>query len=302
MRILSWIIFITVALAAGGCSSKESKGSGNDYETAKDLLDQGRSTEAINLMDKVLAQNSYDMQARLLLAMGYATRAGIFVRDFTDFARQVVATSNEIDDLMSRNGGLFKQFKGKGEEQSKIVVAFEHLMRATLRIDGLLRSFEFLPVVQNEEEWRDLQAAITVLDQEKRYRGGPALYRALLRISFFKYDLKDRYDFTHLRRCEIDTGLLATQIEGLHTDLFRILTDIAYGISDPDRQKRMYEFSRKLNIDMRLAVASLKQFHQRNVDVSQLVSRIHGNCRNEPAPPKQKAQPVLTPKEQAEDE
>lgn len=281
MRIQIWIIFIGICAATASCTSKTSKQQISDYEVAMELLAQGRNDEAIQLMDERLSNNPRDMRARRLLANAYAARAGIYLADFTDFARLLIETSNEVDALLDRQGGLLSQLKGRGDDQSRIVMAFARIMRATLRIDGLMRSFEFLPVPHTPEQWRDLQAAITVLDGEPRYRGGPALYRALLRISFFKYDLHDRYDFSHLRKCSMNVRKLARQVDDIRVDVSRILRDISFGTVDKESQRRILEFVRKMDLDMRVAVAALNQLDQRDVDVSVIVKKLHGSCRND---------------------
>jgi hypothetical protein len=282
MTIFRRIIFILLSVIfvfGAGCTSKAQRDSDNEYDRARDMIGQGRYEEVMALMGHKLKNNSQDMTARLLLANAYAARAGVFASGFTDFAAEIIQSSREVDAIVGRNGGLFEQLKGKGDREAKIVIAFERFMIATLRVDGLLRGFRALPQVKSAVALRDLETALQILDQEQRYRGGPAIYRGLLRVTYFKQNLKGRYDFSSIHKCSINAGALAEQISRLRDDVRKILFDIGYGTLNENRQIELEEFTEKIDLEMRTAIQALRRFDENSLDVSMIVRQLDGGCR-----------------------
>lgn len=249
---------VTIATASG-CTVSTSDGEKADEVTrANQLIDKKQYSEAIYVLTERLKRSPADSRARVLLASAYAARAGIRLANYGNFAA-TIDKWNKLSELLD-----------DGMEENLLQV----VGKAFLRIQIVVKAFDALPVPSTSEGISDLGAALSVLDEGGELKGGPSLYRALLRVTLFKQQLKTVYRPRFAPACRISTRDLTAWLSAIAGQVGKIVDDVGGGLADPESKKRTMEFGARLKGHV-VDVTSAVQLDGVNVDVPLVVRKAY---------------------------
>ena len=213
---------LVVGLAAGCANKREAEKSRSDVDRATFLIDQGQYSEAIFSLSEKLKAEPEHQKARLLLASAYAGRAGLKFLDFKLFASQVTSWNGHDDP---------KLFSSK----NKIL---QSVAQTIWQIQRFSQAFETVPAPSSKTGIGDIRKALAILDESGRLSDGPSLYRALLRVVVFKYDIVTRYDLIPQGGCAIDIPQLVRWFADVGAELELMMTDYAYSIRNLEQREK----------------------------------------------------------------
>lgn len=207
---------VLVFLASGCANKREAEKSRSDIDRATYLIDQGQFSEAIYTLTEKLKEEPQHSQARLLLASAYAGRAGLRFLDFKLFAAQVQSWNGHDDP---------KLFSSKNK-------VLQSVAQTIWQIQRFSQAFDTVPAPTSRTGIDDIRKGLAALDEAGRLYAGPSLYRALLRVVVFKYDMTNRYDLLPEGGCGIDIPQLVRWFADVGQELELMMTDYAYSIRD----------------------------------------------------------------------
>lgn len=213
---------LIVGIAAGCANKREAEKSRSDIDRAVYLIDQGQFSEAIYALTEKLKEEPEHVHARLLLASAYAGRAGLKFLDFKLFASQVTSWNGHDDP---------KLFSSK----NKIL---QSVAQTIWQVQRFSQAFETVPAPTSKTGIDDIRKGLAILDDAGRLQDGPSLYRALLRVVVFKYDIVSRYDLIPQGGCAIDIPQLMRWFTDVGNELELMMTDYAYSIRNPDQRAK----------------------------------------------------------------
>jgi hypothetical protein len=263
MRRLLLAIAATVSLMLlPQCSSTTASEDGGDEITrANYLIEQKQYSEAIFILDDRIKKQPADTRARVLIASAYAGRAGIKLSSYSDFAAEL-SKWGQVDELLSPDDdGSLLQTVGK----------------AALRIQLILKAFDALPTASGPEGLNDIKAGLSALDQAAEIHGGPAIYRALLRVAVFKQSLHTVYKPNFLAGCRISPPELAKWFSTVGGDIEKIVNDVSAGVADPETKKRTLEFGGRLQSAIDEVEGATAPFGF-TVEFPASIKKVYGKC------------------------
>ena len=85
------------------------------------------------------------------MAAGYAGRAGVFLRDFVNFAELVVRSYKASESYLDDRALSFAQRLQESTTDSQIKIfldVFSKLLKALYRLEEILRAFEKVPTIK----------------------------------------------------------------------------------------------------------------------------------------------------------
>ena len=210
-------VALVLLTSATGCMSQHHSGDGNEVGHAESLINQGNDSEAIFILTPYVREHPKDLNARVTLASAYADRGGMRLLRFKNFAAEILKWDK------SKDYGLLNS-------NDPVISA---LSQTLWHIQLVLRAFDAIPSAGSPTSYDDLKQALQVLEDGGRLTGGPSIYRALLRLTIFKHDLSTKYRLQKTADCQIQKDQIVQWLESIHSDLENLITDVAYGMSNP---------------------------------------------------------------------
>lgn len=252
------ITLITLSLLAGGLLSCERRSTSpkSEYDHAVHLLDTGQYNSAIFIMQERLNKDPEDERARQLLAAGYAGRAGIFLRDFVNFVEVVIDSFRASEAyLENRALQLTERFLNKTSDPGiqDFLQTFSSLLKALYRLEEILGAFDRVPKIESLTAANDLKKAVQILDGSKsndsriQLSQENLLYRALLRITVLKYDLRNSYDLAHPTECHIQPEKLMQDTSSVRREVIFILQDLAESAQSDSSKSKILKIAEDIN-------------------------------------------------------
>jgi hypothetical protein len=231
---------LVMLVTSTGCSRSENGGkrTSDELSRANFLIDKKQYSEAIYILNSRLERNPQDQKTRVLLASAYSGRAGLSMASFAVFAHEVDKW-RQIDELLPVvDDGSWIQTVAK----------------ISFRLQVSLRAFDALPILSLPEAVADLDLALKTLDGAGRIFAGMSIFRALVRVVYFKHQLVSQYRPKLLPACKIASGELTTWLTSVSTEVGKIVDDVAYGFSDAGARDRTLKISSDLKINLDVLV------------------------------------------------
>ncbi len=232
-RVRAWFVLgsflvsgLTVVVA---CSGDKPPAQNNDeLVRANELITDGQYSEAIFILDARVKSSPGDEKARVLLASGYAARAGLMLTRYLSFADQVVKWG-QVDDLLPT----------AGESGGAALQALSEVAGAAVKIELVIKAFSALPTPTGDDQIADLKLAVKTLGDGGVLHAGPAIYRALLKTVVLKIDLAGRFKLNTSVACEIASGELGQWFTSIDSEIQSILLDVANGLGDASSAEKV---------------------------------------------------------------
>jgi hypothetical protein len=220
MKAVASIVAVITAIVIVGCASNQHENNGSDNDRAQSFIDQGLYNEAITTLSNRVTQYPEDSRARVLLASALAAKHGLILDRFVDFARVLFTLKDQLNPPDSKAGNLgFPQ-------------------QLSWQIDIMMKALHALPAVSDQEMLNDLVQAVSVL-QGVPLSPGAHIYRALLQLVIFKYDLENSFRMKTTPSCEVTTAGLLHWFQAVTDSLTSIIDDIELGIKDPGQKANL---------------------------------------------------------------
>ncbi len=272
MALLTVLVMLVTSM---GCSRSESAGkrTSDELSRANFLIDKKQYSEAIYILNSRLERDPKDQKTRVLLASAYSGRAGLSMASFAVFAREVDKW-RQIDDLLPViDDGSWIQAVAK----------------ISFRLQISLRAFDALPVLSSPESVADLDLALKTLDGAGRIYAGMSIYRALVRVVYFKNQLTSQYRPKFSVGCRIAPAELTTWLSSVSVEVGKIVDDVAYGLSDAGARERTLKISSDLKVNLEalmrakdLALAAPASTANgklpESIDLPPLLKKVYGEC------------------------
>lgn len=230
--LISSLVGLGIMLQPGCSPNSSSEVGADEVARASYLIDKKQYSESIYILEAHLRKQPIDNRARVVLASAYAARAGILLSSYTHFVAELEKW-NKIDELLSSDSDTSP---------------LQLMAKATFRIQIVLRAFDALPVAQGATSLADLNSALSTLDQAGKLNGGPAIYRALLRIAAFKHNVRlAMKPLVNLTGCRIEVIELLNWLKRVGFEIERVVGDVVEGVANSATKKSTLEFSSHLS-------------------------------------------------------
>ena len=214
----------------GGCGSGTEPIAGDDEVTrASYLIEQKQYSEAIYILSERTRRYPGDVRARVILASAYAARAGVSLSSYLDFAREL-GKWGQIDRILpEENDDDFLQ----------------SMTKAAVRVQLMIRAFDSIPAPSSLAGMEDIRKATAVLDEAGELKGGPSLYRGLLRIMVFKQDLFITNRPRIERGCRAYPKEISKWLKSFLVTLEAIFVDFGNGFTEPEAREKAKAMTQK---------------------------------------------------------
>lgn len=196
------------------------------------LIDQGRPEEAAVLLEEINLLHPEDDEVAVALASAYAGIAGLKIASYYDLFRDILF-SRPLTSLPGLSGSeKFRTMIGKKgtveddrfEKNRQSLSAMSELRSSLLMVLALSDTLDRLPNV-SEEKQMFLSEAIVILERLQSPKRAHFAYRALLRATLIKNELKQKLQ--HGRTCDESVFELIELIRRMKEKLESLLTDVA---------------------------------------------------------------------------
>ncbi len=267
------------------CAPEQPNNEGDAHDLAIEMIEEGNYNTAIQLMSDLLAKDPHNERARVIIASAYAAKAGIFLKNYTDFAQEVIQSSSESQRIIEERADLlYGRLRNNAHNDNELALidVFERLHRAVLLTGDVLSGYEKLPALRLLSQYEDVVRAIAVLEPEDDtgLSKGPVLYRGLLRLAQFKYNVENHYRIFHLNICTIDLKGVEDDLIELKNDLHWILSDFANGSASPARKEQLDKLAGESDQFFAEAIEKTNFLEKLPaLDVSSIVAAVGGRCQ-----------------------
>lgn len=276
---LVWVL-MGMGLLLGSCSSDKG-GRDNRYDQVQHQIDKGDYTAAIETTEEMLQGNEQDHQARVLMASAYAARAGVFMRNYLDLARDFFETTEEAERMFDERGFVvFKRLEARNGTDGDALKILQALYKAVWRVSDVLHKIDLVPTLAQGPQQDDLQRAIEILAEDTELKGGPAFYRGLLRLTLLKSRIKTDYYVMDIQVCKIDSFTLAEQLGLVGDEFLPVFEDLIVGSMSESRRKT---FARARDetikaLDDVLQLIVVHAITMDSLDMEPIVEDLGGKC------------------------
>lgn len=235
---LGLCLFFSLFITACGATWEDRTPS--EYDRAVKFIDQKEYNSAILLLDSLLQKNPKDQQARILLSSAYVGRSGLSFRELIAMSQNIGQNKGKTSSikLNSHEQKALKTINHlKIKNQNKTLYVLEKIYSSRIFINSFLNSFATIPNINKASQVLDLQHAINHLEATTNLSRGLVLYRGLLRIVIFNYNLANEYNFKESINCKTNTYELSVIINDMFYDINNILIDLSHGTLSQRKQK-----------------------------------------------------------------
>lgn len=188
-------------------------------------IEQGRYSEAIDSLNGHLRQFPNDEEARLLLASAFAGRAGIKLRDFSNFARLILS-----------NGAGSPRANGVDDASAQL----------EWEIGFVFTLMNSIPEpINGNAGIADITAAVDVLNGQS-LSPGRYLYRAVLKLVIFKYNFDHKYHLKIYSPCQVRPKSLRKWFTQVELDLQDLISDVLLSRTDAEEKQKLQTFKIQL--------------------------------------------------------
>lgn len=186
------ILFLSIlALGLSSCGSDQESVKPDVITEAYQLVDRGENAKAIQLLERHLAEEPEDGEARLVLATAYIGHAGINIYSLHKTFEEVLFSKPLSDSL---DGGSFDEYFSVrvhgGELEAPLEKLITELYRLALYQRQVITFLRRLPEVPREQ-WPLVENGLQHLELIKGGRD-VAAYRLFVRIIYIKDYLQQR--------------------------------------------------------------------------------------------------------------
>ena len=241
-----FLYFVLVAIVAvqSGCNGSKPAEDVTSNDRALSLIDQKNYNDAIVLLNKRLETNPQDNEARLLLASALAGKNGIIMTRFIQLAKTLI---------------------GKG--QSRPLEGSSKWQALEWQIKFARSAFEGIPEL-NSHSYSELHYALQVL-RDGVSSPGSYLFRAILRLGVFKYEVTHPYKLRINSDCTVSLKPLHLWFNVVSSSLHTLVGDLYVAAQDQRTKEDLERLQLKIyNVHQDVQ----KKFAELNEDTSELES------------------------------
>lgn len=212
------------------------------YDQANEQIEQGNYGTAATLMEDELRKNPGDRRARTILASSYAARAGLSIRSYVDLIEEITDSNDQSNQRMSTAFSHLYS-RAKSNQEKDLIQVLSDFNKALWQVTDVMIKFEKIPRIQTEEQYKDVQKALEILNAKSVRDGGPAIYRGLLRIVLFRYHLDHYYKFPEVKNCHVDMTELYKKVSQFRKEVSYVLEDFTLGTVEYQRNQKIAAFA-----------------------------------------------------------
>lgn len=241
-----------------GCKKKPKQPKEDTVVKAYRLIDEQRTSEAIDLLEEELKKDSsiHNNEIKFVLASAYAHNAGIKIQVLVPAVTQLYKFQNA-----TKKKKLAQQYSASGKPVNKIAVTVSAMFN---QISATLETYAAIPGV-TEAQVDFLKHAIELINSiEAPVTQEQALYRAVLKIILFKYMMEESLltapasidvAIVEDKNCVINIKKLNESLVPLGKLLITIFNDMA--IANPRHSESLTKTSTEINTQLaEMALAS----------------------------------------------
>ncbi len=248
-------LILMTSVFVSGCHKTTTNPSIIYNEKNRALIDQKHFDEAIDSLSDHLLTSPQDMDSRVLLASALAGRSGINLRDFTGFARLIIAS---------------------GAESAKLNDDFDPIEKLKWEINLVFKVIDSIPSPTQGPD--DVLTAIDVLNVQGLSHGR-YLYRAILKLVVFKYNFNHKYHMQVFETCRVKPRALDNWYKNVEADFQDILGDVQLSQFDPN-QKSKIEVMKKQIADINKGIRESLGEHldDNSVKLPTIIKPVYPEC------------------------
>jgi hypothetical protein len=230
--LISFLVLLLAVLSACSSGKPQETDQQSTLHHAYGLIDEGKPTEAIDLLESYL-KNADDTDIRIALASAYVAKAGLPIQKFYQFAKSISELQPSASDFFESHSVVNRLSESaSAADSSASEILMNRWVYAVEVFSVGVKVFDSLPDVAPEQE-ADLDQAISILEQIKAMTHGEVLYRALLRTVRLKNQLAHgRFLHDHLAKdgqtCLIDRKQLVYDVQAVLANAKAITWDLAF--------------------------------------------------------------------------
>jgi hypothetical protein len=219
------------------------------------LIDERNYEQAIQLLKLELEKNPANSETRILLASALAGKNGVVMTRFTQLARTL------IEKNQTQPAANSKKWQGL-EWQLKLARS----------------AFEGIPTLRNGEAYQDLTTALQVLI-ESADSPGIHLFRAILRLVIFKYEITHPYKLEFHEGCMVDIKPLHAWFNKVTSNLQSLVADLLGGVKDQKSQDDLEKLYAKIMKARESIEDTFAMFDENGVtDAPKIIRKFYGAC------------------------
>ncbi|MCB9025324.1 MAG: hypothetical protein H6625_03330 [Bdellovibrionaceae bacterium] len=278
-------LYLIFSIFISACGNTWEERTPSEYDRAVQFIDQKDYNSAILILGSMLQKNSNDQQARILLSSAYVGRSGLSFR-------KLIAMNQNIGDVSSVKPNSYEQkalktinhLKSKNnpsldEGQNKTLLILEKIYAFKIYVNNFLSTFAAIPSIQKKSQVLDLQNAIDLLEASTNLSTGLVLYRGLLRLVVFNYNLTSEYNLKESINCKTNVYELSLKINDMFYDIKGILSDLSLGIASKKKKKIIKDTIKECdqyyaNINNEIDILIFNQ----SFDLKSFVNEMGGQC------------------------
>lgn len=236
------ILICLIAICFIGCA-KENKAKNDPVLKAYRLIDEQRTDEAIELLEREIQSNPENAEYKVVLASAYAHKAGFKVQKLVGIIGQV----DKIKDLKFD----FLNIKPSGNRAEDSNLYTDLVSRVFKMFSDIVGIYSSIPTV-NKEGAEYLRHSIYLLDESYSYlKPHDFLYKALLEVVLFKHVLAENFigEIGSIRVSTEDCKANFTKLNLGIVDSGKILIDILndVGLALPNEAEKTAEISSQVS-------------------------------------------------------
>jgi len=211
-----------------------------------------------NLIARV-NQDPYDGQARIFLASALAAKNGLVLSRFMGFARILINWNDRPKS--SADSGSLKELSAQ--------------------IDMIINAIHAVPEINGEQAVSDLHLAVDVLQvQGVQFSLGEYLYRALLKLVIFKYDLNNTFRLKTTASCQVAPAAMIQWLQNVDSSLTGVLQDVALATKEPKKKEKLTDLEQQIQDifkEMEKGTAATDPATTL-IDMPQILQKIYPTC------------------------
>jgi hypothetical protein len=238
------------------------------------LLDQGRSAEAVALLEQLHSENPNDKKTTVILASAYASLAGLQVYSFYDlfydamFSRpwvELTKTKTKTMDMPTLNIPSPDELKKKTPSEVMNIV-LQNFVKALGALSQISNILEKIPSLTAETK-PYLEQAIILLDSIDKPEKAHAVFRALLRATYLKNMIatelspdstSDIVNYDSTGHCHFRPEMLSRGITEVGKIAGKLMNDLSIGF--PKDKPTFVEAQATVNATMQTVSATIDSF------------------------------------------
>jgi hypothetical protein len=247
-----FLLIIAVMVFLPGCKKNQHH---TEEVTVKAyrLIDEQRTSEAIDLLEDVLKRNFKNNDVKFVLASAYAHKAGIKIQKLVPTITQLYKFKNFNKKInkVNKKPNLNVQDDTTTKSNSEVEISASVFLN---KMAAVLDTFDAIPSVNNQQVEFLMHAIDLITSIGSQMTQEQALYKAILEVILFKYIIQestmppDNFEASIIddKNCSISIKKLNESLVPLGKLLIETFTDM--GLANPSQSNSMNKMSQEIKL------------------------------------------------------